>query len=291
VGGLPSDTAEFVTPIRLRARQGVPYYEGQRSCRPLIEKGSKTMQSNKVFALWPILPFGAENQPDGSNEGNGNSQGNPAIQSNQSEGQGNSPSNNSGNSQGNPGVSTSDDDDDPYAGLSAKELRRILRDTESSKSATESEKKELEKQIREAEDAKLSKEQKLENDLKTEREANATLRAVNAKLVILGAIRDDSRYEWHNPEVVAQQLNSSVVKVTDDGKVEGIAKELARIAKDHGYLLKSKVDQQNSNNQNDNSGNGPTGFQPGQGGANQGGTLGPNASELAKNYPALANRM
>lgn len=232
------------------------------------------MTFNKEFVLWPILPFGGENQEsdsEGINESNSES-----SQSNSVVPQRNSEDNSS--------------DDDPYSGLSAKELRRILRDTELSKGSIEAAKAELEKKIKDAEDAQLSKEQKLEKDV-TERDSIInTLRATNAKLAIINAINEDSRFQWFNSEVVAQQLNPAVVKVSDDGKVEGIAKELARIAKDHDYLLKNKGTQQNNNGQQKSDDQGPTGFQPGQGGANQGGTL-TNTSELAKNYPALANRI
>ena len=235
------------------------------------------MTFNKEFALWPILPFGGENQESDS-DGNNESNTDNSSQSNNLVGQRNSENN------------SSDDEDDPYSGLSAKELRRILRDTEMSKGSIEAAKAELEKKIKDAEDAQLSKEQKLEKDV-TERDSIInTLRATNAKLAIINAINEDSRFQWFNSEVVAQQLNPTVVKVSDDGKVEGIAKELARIAKDHDYLLKNKGTQQNNNGQQKSDDQGPTGFQPGQGGANQGGTL-TNATELAKNYPALANRI
>ena len=240
------------------------------------------MNTNKESILWHILPYGAETQPEDSNA---NGSDNPT---NSVAPQANSPATGAGSVNSN-----DDDDDDPYAGLSAKELRRILKDTESSKSRTESEKADLEKRIKEEEDKKLTKEQALEKSVSERDDIIATLRAANAKLAIINAINQDTRYQWHDAEIVAQQLNSSVVKVSDDGKVEGIAKELARVAKDHEYLLKKQVAQQNNGGQQEQSTNnqGPTGFQPGQGGANQGGTLGPNAAELAKNYPALANRL
>lgn len=231
------------------------------------------MTFNENLEMWPILPFGGDSQEGDSAESNeppaDNKTNQTVTQSNSEE--------------------SSSEDDDPYAGLSSRELRRLLRDTEMSKSSTEAAKAELEKKIKEAEDAQLSKEQKLEKDVAERDSVISTLRATNAKLAIINAINEDSRYQWHNPEVVAQQLSSAVVKVTDDGKVEGIAKELARIAKDHDYLLKTKGTQQN-NGQQQKSDNQPTGFQPGQGGANQGGTL-TNTTELAKNYPALANRI
>lgn len=239
------------------------------------------MTFNKTFSLWPIIPFGAESQEDSVQVGESPS---AAITFRDSNATNNIASQSNSETQG-------DDEDDLYSGLSAKELRRLLRDTEMSKSSTEAAKAELERKIKEAEDAQLSKEQKLEKDV-TERDSLIeTLRATNARLAIINAINQDSRFEWHNPEIVAQQLSSAVVKVTDDGKVEGIAKELSRIAKDHDYLLKSKGAQQNSGNQMPPNDQGPTGFQPGQGGANQSGTLPTNATELAKNYPALANRI
>lgn len=235
------------------------------------------MTFNKTFTLWPILPFGGESQEEDSSGSNETPTIISTVKANPIVPQGNSEDNSS-------------DEDDPYVGLSSKELRRLLRDTELSKSSTEAAKAELEKKIREAEDAQLSKEQKLEKDV-TERDSLiATLRATNTKLAIINAINEDSRFQWHNPEVVAQQLSSDVVKVGDDGKIDGIAKELGRIAKDHSYLLKTKVAQQNNNGQQKSEDQGPTGFQPGQGGANQGGTL-TNTTELAKNYPALANRI
>lgn len=240
------------------------------------------MKTSKESILWAILPYGGETQPEDSNANSGENPTNVVAS------QGNSTPTGV-----NATASSDDDEDDPYAGLSAKELRRILKDTESSKSRTESEKADLEKRIKEEEDKKLTKEQALEKSVTERNDIISTLRATNAKLAIINAINQDTRYQWHDAEIVAQQLNSSIVKVSDDGKVEGIAKELARVAKDHEYLLKKQGAQQNNDQQRQTPANdqGPTGFQPGQGGANQGGTLGPNASELAKNYPALANRL
>lgn len=239
------------------------------------------MKSTKEFILWPIMPFGGETQPEDSGTASIENTPNP-VAAQENSVPASKPSQ----------TSTDEDEDDPYNGLSAKELRRILKDTESSKAATESAKAELEKRVKESEDAQLSKEQKLEKDVLERDSLINTLKATNAKLAIMNAINQDSRFRWHDTEIVAQQLNSSVVKVSDDGKVEGIAKELARVAKDHDYLLKTKGTQQDSQNgRQQSSDQGPTGFQPGQGGANQGGQLPTNAVELAKTFPALANRI
>jgi hypothetical protein len=240
------------------------------------------MKFNKEFVLWPITPFGAKPDEGGSDAENGDDVSNnanpPANQ--QDSGKGNS-KNKQNESE------SSAEDDDPYAGLSAKELRRLLADTDSKANQSEKDRKALQDKLDEHERAKLSEDQKNKLDLDKEREANSVLRATNARLSITQAILLDKRFDWHNPEIVAQQLNPEIVKVDDNGKVSGIEKELARVAKDHDYLLVKKRQQQQNNDSNNN---GPTGFQPGQGGANQGGSLPPNAKELVKNYPALANR-
>ena len=86
------------------------------------------------------------------------------------------------------------------------------------------------------------------------------------------------------------------MKVSDDGKVEGLAKELSRIAKDDSlkFLLAKDNTQQGNQQQQQNQNqqqNGSTGFQPGQGGASSGGGIDPNAKELAELMPALRSRI
>lgn len=242
------------------------------------------MKFDKFFEVWGIAPFGGDNSVE-PNQAPPAGTPNPDNSGNPQGGQGNS-----GQQQNPPGGtppanSGDNDDDDPYEGLSAKELKRLLNDTEKNKTQAEKDRDAAKAKLDEAERAKLSKEQALEKDLEDERTANALLRKTNESLAITQSILSDKRFEWHNPEVVAGLLNREIVKVDDKGNVDGITKELARIAKDHAYLLKTKQSQQN-NEQN----NGPTGFQPGQGGAGSGNGL-PNAAELAKTYPALASRI
>jgi hypothetical protein len=225
-----------------------------------------------------IVPFGGETTSDNPPD----NQGNPTNTD---------PPANQGTEQGNSGQAQdpaaggeppADDDSDQYEGLSNKELRRILRDSESGKTKAEKERDAAKSKLDEQERAKLTKEQALEKDLADEREARKNDRALIERLAIIGAIRDESKYTWHDPNIVYDQLNKEIVKVNEKGDVEGITKELARIAKDHPYLMKTKEGQQ---------GQGPTGFQPGQGGANSGGNQPPVATELVQKYPALASRM
>ena len=69
--------------------------------------------------------------------------------------------------------------------------------------------------------------------------------------------------------------------------------QLTKVAKDHPFLLKKDNTNQGSGQQNNGTGSGtsgPTGFQPGQGGAsNGGGEI--DRKKLAEEYPALASRI
>ena len=164
---------------------------------------------------------------------------------------------------------TEDDDDDDFKDLTPRELRRIARDLANKAKTIESERDSFKTKVDEQERKTRTNEENLQKDLEAARNLNSALMATNAKLAILGAIRDDARYEWHDPEMVAQQLNSDVVKVSESGMVEGLKKELDRVAKDHDFLLKKKNSNTQGKQQNSS---GPTGFQPGQGGANNNGS-------------------
>lgn len=181
------------------------------------------------------------------------------------------------------GNSDDNEEDDEFNGYSTKELRRIARDLAATKKSAEKDRDSYKTKVDEQERAKRTAEENLKQDLATERETNKVLRATNARLAIVSAIISDGRYEWHDPQMVAQQLNPDIVKVSDDGKVEGLRKELDRVSKEHAFLLKTNQTQGGSKT-------GPTGFQPGQGGASSGGT-GTDIKELAKSYPALASRL
>lgn len=245
--------------------------------------------------LWPVLPFGFDPDDGGDNGGDG-SQGNQ--QSNDGAGQGNSQQNQQGNQQQ---QSNDDDDDDAdeYEGLSAKELRRIAKDNAAKAKAAEKERDSAKSTLTAKEREKLDKEQRLELESEEKDGTIASLRGALSKQALINGILSDRRFEWHNPEIVAAQLNSSVVKVDDDGKVEGLAKDLKRIANDEtlSFLLAKDNTKQNDGNQQQNgnqqqqNGGQQTGLQPGQGGANQGGSMPPNANELAELMPALRNRM
>lgn len=240
------------------------------------------MGFHKGFALWPIAPFGAENDGDGTG---------PAVAASDAgvaAAQGDSQSGPAGGSVSQ-GETAPDDDGDDFKDLSPRELRRIAKDLADKAKSIESERDSFKAKVDEQERKTRSHEENLQKDLEAERNLNSMLKATNARLAILGAIRDDNRYQWHDAEMVAQQLNSDIVKVSEAGTVEGLRKELDRIAKEHTFLLKQSAG--GKGGQGLAKPNGPTGFQPGQGGANNSGVGGPDIKELAKSYPALVSRV
>lgn len=252
-----------------------------------------------AIALWPIPPFGFEEQNGGNNAGAGNSGGNPSGATNNPGSQSNPPAGQGQNQDGSQGNSPSndDDDDDPYAGLSQKDLKRRLREEAEERAKAERERDSAQSNLTAKEREKLDKEQRLELDVQERDKEIATLTATNSRLALVNAILNDSTYQWHNAEIVAQQLDSQ--KVTVDPKtgiVEGLKKELKRVAEDHDYLLRSQQQNNNDSQQNNNRQQRqpytglPTGIQPGQGGANGGGHQNPTVDQLAENYPALASR-
>ena len=260
------------------------------------------MKSNTPFALWPIAPFGGEDGDDDGNSGNDASQGNSGGNANSNGSQGNSGQGNQGapGGKGKAGATNDDadddDDDDEFSGYSAKELRRIAADHKKAARKAESEAQEFKDKQAAEERKKNDDVTNLTKDLDTERETVKTLRATVVKQAIEGAIRDDARFEWHDVEMVAAQLDPEVVKVDDKGRVEGIKGQLPKVAKNHPFLLKKDNTDSNNNNGNANgnagqSNNGPTGFQPGQGGTSGGGGNEVDTKKLAENYPALAGRM
>lgn len=234
--------------------------------------------SNKT-TFWSIIPFGFEDGEEAGNGQNVQPPVNPVQQQQVS------------TEQGGP----EDDDADEYKGLSAKELRRLIRDQEQRAKAAEQERDSVKNKLTEEERKKLDKEQRLELEAKEKDSTIGALRGTIAKQAIINGILSDRRFEWHNPEIVAQQLNSEVVKVSDDGKVENLAKELKRLANDESFKFllakdntKQQQQQQNSGPQNQQ----VSGLQPGQGGANgNGGEQLSNIQQLAEIMPALRNRM
>lgn len=260
---------------------------GRRAARAATEKVRDTMISDKTFLLWPIMPFGGEEDPDSTGDENDKDGNEKTL--------GNTKSSNKSDS-GNTKKGESDDktdDDDEYAGFSLAELKRIAADNAQKASEKEVERKKAQDIIDAAERKKNDDITNLTKDLEKERENTAALRATVAKQAIESAIRDDDRWSWHDIEMVAStalQLNSEI-SVDNDGKVSGLSATLPKVAKQHPFLVKETKGSKNNSKDNNQNGNGPTGFQPGQGGTSNGGGSEVDTKKLAENYPALASRI
>jgi hypothetical protein len=244
------------------------------------------MTFKPIFALWPITPFGADDESEPQRDIEADNSGQSGGNANNQAAQGNS-SNNSENSQ-------NSDEDDPYAGLTARELKRLLKDAEANNTTVAQELKQLQEEKRQAEEAKLSAEEKKDRRISELESQVNSLRTTLVKQAIINAINENKTYEWNSAAIVAQQLDSSKIKVDDNGKVTGLEKELARIANDPNlnFLLRQKnTDENNQQSNNAQQQQGPTGFQPGQGGARNGNGIPNNAQELAKLIPALNSRL
>ena len=265
------------------------------------------MSFQPAFALWPIAPFGSEGNDDGGDGGNtGGDDGGASGDAGGDGGQGGSgkPDDKSKGDKGSGDGAGGDDDDDDldeYKGLSVKELRSIA--AKNAADAKGAEKKRAAAQaVIDAEARKKNDDvTNLKSDLSTANETIATLRSTVVEQAIREAIRDDDRYVWHDISMVAKvatEINPEI-KVTDDGKVEGVKATLPKVAKQHAFMLKSQKDEGdggknnggNSNGRNGSGGNGPSGFQPGQGGTSGGAGGDVDRKQLEENYPALAARI
>ncbi len=285
----------ILAPLGVATRAGMGYHVPQGRSSAQIEKVSDTMTFTGSFPLWPVLPFGAEGDGnDNGDSGSGSSAEGDAGKPGNGASQGNLGEGNQGGDKSGSGSSSSDndddDEDDDYKGLSLAEVKRIAADNAKNAKASEKERKKLADAEAKRERDKNDENTNLKNDLAERDSTIESLRATIVKQAIEGAIRDDSRFEWHDLEMVAQQLDPNVVSVDDNGKVEGLKSQLPKVAKQHPFLLKKDNTQENNGSGNRQNQNGPTGFQPGQGGTSGGAGNEPDAKALAENYPALAAR-
>jgi len=253
------------------------------------------MKFDFMFPTNLRMPFGAEGEGNDQNA-NGGQQGNNGSDGGAENNGFDKDKGKQGGQQNQEGASSSsnagsDDDDDEYAGYTPKELKRLLKDTQQSVTSKQAELDQHQADKDAAERAKNDKETNLTNDLKKANDEIAALKSTIAKQAITSAILSDTRFTWHDPEMVVAQLNNEIVKVDKEGKVQGMKPELTRIAKEFPFLVKSQESNNSGkNNQGGQQNNGPTGFQPGQGGTSTSGGDKAAASKLAENYPALATR-
>lgn len=223
-----------------------------------------------------------------------------------------------GNSGGSDGQTTStttnddgdDEDPDLEAALKrklegvddAKDRRIIKLSNENSRRRNEA--KTLKDQLAEAQqakqeldDIKRKENTDLENYKGDLEKANGKLEKLNATLrrtLLKEAIRDIDTYIWHDVGDVVSALDLQAIQVDlEEGKIEGLAEELKRIANAKPHYVKSK---KSSRKQDDGSNNGNgAGSTIGASGSNPGGAGSPNNADAARRaaleekYPVLRN--
>jgi hypothetical protein len=191
------------------------------------------------------------------------------------------------------------DEDDEFDGLSAKELKRLLAETQIGKKSLDSELAEIKGKLDERERKERSDLENYKADVEKLQIENKELKNALETTAIINAILANKKFQFHDATIVAQNLKHDGLTVdVKTGRVEGIESELARVAKEMDFLVvsstkddsKTKDQETGSNKQSQKVGSsGPTGFQPGQGGGSGNGVQEQRNSLLSK-YPILANR-
>ena len=190
--------------------------------------------------------------------------------------------------------------DDEYDGLTAKELKRLLSETQIGKKSLDSELAEIKGKLEEKERKERTDLENFKADNEKLQNENNELKAALETTAIVNSILNNKKFTFHDATDVLNNLKRTELTIdAKTGKVEGIDLELARVAKDKPFLVvRSAKDESNNQDQNNgsspkqnqktNSG-GPTGFQPGQGGSS-GNVVQEQRSSLLNKYPILANR-
>ena len=188
--------------------------------------------------------------------------------------------------------------DDEFDGLTAKELRRLLSESQNGKKVLDSELAQIKGKLEERERKERTELENYKADVDKLTAENAELKQALETTAITNAILNNRKFQFHDATDVLNNLKITELKVdTKTGQVEGIDLELARVAKEKPFLVLNsakddkveKVQNNGSTKQNQNSSpSGPTGFQPGQGGGSGNGVQETRASLLSK-YPILQN--
>lgn len=106
--------------------------------------------------------------------------------------------------------------------------------------ALQQENQEREEAEEAAKAATRSKEENLEKENGTLREDVQKLTLVNTENLLELAILKNSKYDWQNSTTVVKLIDRSEIKIdAKTGKVDGVDKALANLAKENPFLLKT----------------------------------------------------
>lgn len=193
--------------------------------------------------------------------------------------------------QGDQGENDNDDDDD------TEEKSKVKLSSEAAKRRRELRKVEKERDdlLAEREKEERKKNDDLTNSKKDIEERDGRIGKLEATLrnnLLDTAILKDPKREWHDSSVVMAALDMTNIEVNlEEGTVEGLSEELARVAKEKAFLVKAakgadakKKDGEGTNEQQQKKG--PSGQQPGGAGQQVNQKLA-QRQELEKKFPAL----
>lgn len=194
------------------------------------------------------------------------------------------------------GKDDDDDDDDDLSGIEDPKDRRIAElSREAAKRRRERNAEKKAREAAESERDKLANAGKSETDqlkaeLEKEKERNNSLTGAVTKNLLRNEILENDKYKWHSVEIVMKELDHDELDVDiDELKVDGLAEQLKKLAKEKPFLLKGKSSENNDDDQGGSGGPGSTGHNPRNGGRRTGGEL-TQREELLKKYPSLATR-
>jgi hypothetical protein len=176
------------------------------------------------------------------------------------------------------GAGESGENKEPMSPEAYEKALERMRAADRAKSAAEQREAELAKRLREFEDkdkSELEKAQRnAEEAIKERDEAHAALQRER----INNAFLTSNTYAWHNSERALSLLDLSEVTIKDDGKVEGLDKAIASLAKSDPYLIKTSDETKGSDLP-------PSGSPAGSGAKNGKATT--DRDKLMDKYPAL----
>lgn len=239
----------------------------------LDQTSSKYLGTADGIPFWTF--FGAEPE-GGEGEGGSSGEGGNAGEGSSGEGEG-------GNE---PPEHQNNGGKDPNAEAKARRLenKRLQKELDDAKAALE------EKDRKEKSDLENA-----QRDLQDREDKLSRRDQVLQKNLLETAILKNDNWTWNDLDLVIASLSMDEITVDlDTGKVEGIEDELKRVAKEREFLVKAskktKKEQQGGEGKPPAT-NGPSGYNPGQGGA------GTNADKVAadraaliRKHPGLRNR-
>lgn len=130
-------------------------------------------------------------------------------------------------------------DDDPDAGLSPEDLRKVLKKTREEAASARTKNRELEEKVQAAEREKLSEAErlKLERDeaVSASEAKDRQIRTLEARSVIFESA---TKLGFRNPEIAHRLVDLDKIEFTDDGRPKGIDALLKKVIEGDPYLAK-----------------------------------------------------